>query len=209
MRFAIITPTIGRDTLKRCLITMKHQVYKNFLHIVVGDGPQEEWVEKATKENGCHYFCLSKAEKYYGIAPRNAALDLIESGKLGEFDYILFLDDDNILLEPALYNVNKTAVENDLPPLIWQDILFTNKFNTEYFVLPKCGKPLIQGDWDSLSGIFKSDILKGLRMKQEYAHDVLFAIEASNRADNKWVKTNGIGGVHFLSWDTWELPKPQ
>jgi glycosyltransferase involved in cell wall biosynthesis len=208
MRFAIITPTIGREVLKRCLITMKHQVHNDFLHIVVGDGPQDKWVVDECSAHNCYYTNTEVKEGFYGAAPRNHALKLIESGNLGYFDYICFVDDDNVLLESALYNVAKHVKDNNNPPLVWHDILFTNKYKTIYYVMPKYGKPLIEGDWDFLNCFFRSDVIRGIRVKQEYNHDHLFTTEVDVRAGHKWSKCDGIGGVHFLSWDTYELKKP-
>jgi glycosyltransferase involved in cell wall biosynthesis len=181
---------------------MRNQVYKDFVHIVVGDGPQENWVERDCREYGCHYFNTPVRENAYGAGPCNAGIDLIESGKLGPIDYVLFLDDDNILLELALYNINMTAEKNGRPPLIWQDILFSNRYYSEYFILPKCGEPLTQGDWDSLNCIIRTDLLNNLRFQPTYIRDYLMSVQLNSRADNKWVKAPGVGGIHFLSWDT-------
>ena len=211
IRFAIITPTIGRETLKRCLLTMKHQVHKHFVHIVVGDGPQDSWVrdecekynESISPSSECFYIQTDVKEGVYGANPRNFALQNLENGKFGTYEYVLFLDDDNILLEPTLYNANNTILLNNRPPLLWQDILFTNKYKTEYFILPKGGSPLVNGDWDGLNGIYRADILKGLRHQPVYTQDLTIGLEAAARANNQWVKVNGIGGVHCLSWDTY------
>lgn len=206
--FAIITPTIGRETLKRCFITMQHQVRKDFMQIVVGDGPQPEWVKQECLKYGCRYVETEIKEGFYGTAPRNYVLELLESGALGEYKYVLFLDDDNLLLEPALYNIHETIQKHNSPPLIWHDILFTNKFQTKYFILPQGREPLKEGDWDSLNCIYRADIIRGLRWKAIYNHDWQFAREAAARAEGRLVKCDGIGAVHFLSWDTFDLKKP-
>lgn len=207
MRFAIITPTIGRETLKRCLITMRHQVYKNYVHIVVGDGPQEQWVKDECEENKCYYVNTHIKEGGYGAAPRNLAMSMIEKGEFGNIDYVVFVDDDNVLLESALYNIAKVAIENNSPPLIWHDILFTNKYKTMYYTMPICKNVMQEGDWDFLNCFFRLDIIYGMRAKPVYNQDFKFAAEADIRANHKWVKCDGVGGVHFLSWDTFELNK--
>jgi glycosyltransferase involved in cell wall biosynthesis len=208
MRFAIITPTIGRDTLLRCLITMRRLVLNgiDYTQIVVGDGPQEQWVaEECMRDKHIYYIETPTKEGFYGTSPRNHALELIESDKLGQFDYVLFVDDDNILLEPTLYNLAATIETNNHPPLIWHEILFTNKYQTQYFVLPKGHEPLKEGDWDSLNGVYRTDVIKGLRWKPIYNHDYHFAKEATDKAGAGWVRCDGIAGVHCLSWDTYEL----
>lgn len=207
--FAIITPTIGRQVLKRCLMTMEHQVHKDYLQIVVGDGPQEEWVAQECERFGVRFIDTLKKEGFYGTAPRNKALDLIERGEFGDFRYILFLDDDNLLLEPTLYNLHGTIQAYENPALIWHEILFTNKYKTSYYVLPKCGEPMKDGDWDSLSAVYRADVIDGLRWKPVYNHDLLFAKEATLRAGGApWVKCEGVGAVHCLSWDTYDQRPP-
>lgn len=74
--------------------------------------------------------------------------------------------------------------------------------------MPRAGKPLVQGDWDALNALYRSDVIRGLRWKPVYSHDWLFSQEASRRAGGQWTKIGGVGGVHFLSWDTYELPRP-
>lgn len=208
VRFAIITPTIGRDTLKRCLLMMRHQVMKehyDYVQFVVGDGPQDPQVaEWCKQESRVIYLETPTKEGFYGTNPRNVALNAIEEGRFGQFDYVLFLDDDNLLLEAALYNLVSAICVFDRPPLLWHDILFTNKYRTEYSILPVNGKPVAQGDWDSLNGVYRTDVIRGLRWQAVYEHDFLFAKEAQARVQVPWVKCLGVGAVHCLSWDTYE-----
>jgi glycosyltransferase involved in cell wall biosynthesis len=207
--FAIITPTIGRQVLKRCLMTMEHQVHKDYVQIVVGDGPQEPWVAQECDRPHIKFVETTKKESFYGTEPRNAALKLIESGQFGDVGYVLFVDDDNLLLEPALYNLHLTIQSYGRPPLLWHEILFTNKYKTTYYVLPKCGEPVKDGDWDSLSGAYRADVISGLRWKAIYNHDLIYAMEAGLRAGGApWVKCEGIGAVHCLSWDTYDQRPP-
>lgn len=211
IRFAIITPTIGRDTLRRCLITMRHVVLKaefDYQQFVVGDGHQEPWV---SKECGLHekvrYMETPVKEGFYGTAPRNYVLEQLESFAWGVFDYVLFLDDDNLLLEPALYNLARIVQDFNHPPLIFQQILFTNKYRTDYRIMPAGGVPLVEDDWDSLNCIYRTDVIRGLRWKPVYNHDLLFGQEARKRAQGPWINCPGVNAVHCLSWDTYELEK--
>lgn len=208
MRFAVITPTIGRATLSRCLMTMTQSVYKDFVHFVVGDGPQGDWVKKQAFQHRCEYLQTPEREGFYGTAPRNLALAVIESGDHGVFDYIVFVDDDNVLLEPTLYNIVHGAAKVNRPGIIWWDVLFTNKYMTRYDILPKCRAPLVQGDWDSLSAAYRADAVRGLRWKSVYRHDWEYGKEALAAAGGSITKLDMVGGVHFLSWDTYEPEKP-
>jgi glycosyltransferase involved in cell wall biosynthesis len=209
MRFAIITPTIGRETLVRCLMTMANSVYKDYVHFVVGDGPQTVWVKKKAFKYNAVYLETPKSEGFYGTAPRNLALETIESGKYGPFDYILYVDDDNVLLEPTLYNIVHGPAKEKRPDIIWWPVLFTNKYMTRYDLLPKGGKPLIQGDWDSLSAAYRTESARGVRWEAVYRHDWLYGNEVARRCDRYVEKLDMVGGVHFLSWDTYEPEKKE
>jgi glycosyltransferase involved in cell wall biosynthesis len=208
MRFAIITPTIGRATLSRCLITMAQSVYKDFEHFVVGDGPQSDWVKKQAFQHRCQYLETPKREGFYGTGPRNFALEAIESGAYGAFDYIVFVDDDNVLLEPTLYNIVHGPAKSMRPGIIWWDVLFTNKYMTRYDLLPKGREPLVQGDWDSLSAAYRADAVRSLRWRAVYRHDWEYGHAALSAARGSITRLDMVGGVHFLSWDTYEPEKP-
>lgn len=195
---------------------MRHLIVKTsyeYVHLVVGDGCQpgaQAIVRRESLDDNFGRLKYSEtrvAEGFYGTAPRNLGLELVESGRYGQIDYVIFLDDDNLLLEPALYNLNATIRDNNFPPLVWHDIIFTNKYTTDYKVFPLGGKPVVQGDWDSLSGIYKLDAVRGLRWEPVYEHDFLFAKAAQEKANASWVKCPGIGAVHCVSWDTYEQEK--
>lgn len=206
--FWIITPTIGRQTLRRCVESVKAQMYLDFSHIVVGDGPQLDWVEEFCTDNGVQYFeTKSKdAKGSYGASPRNLALDLLISrGVSTTSSYVVFLDDDNVLLEPALYQASHSIFNNENPPLLYQDILFTNKYTEEYCIFPKSDQLVIEKQWDLLNGIYRIDTLLGIKFKPVYNNDFLFTKEVVEKLGNPgWIKTKGVGGVHHLSWDTYE-----
>jgi glycosyltransferase involved in cell wall biosynthesis len=199
-RFGIVTPTIGRKTLKRCIESLDEQIFRSFFHIVVGDGPQPEWVSRFCAEKGVQYIETEKKEGTgtYGANPRNVVLK-----KLPSCDYVIFLDDDNVLMEPSLYQIDFAAVVAGNPPLLYQEILFTNKYKEEYYVLPK-DKLVVEGEWDLLNGIYRRDMIEGVEFKPSYKNDFLFAQEVcALHPDAKWVKVKGIGGIHHLSWDTY------
>lgn len=203
-RFCVITPTIGRESLKRCIASLETQMYRDFVQVVVGDGPQPEWVRTYCEENmGCFAQYLEtpvkEAKGAFGAAPRNFALD-----HLPPCDYVCFVDDDNELLETALYQIMKAAMDNGNPPLLYQEILFTNKFMEKYVVFPKDVLLVAERGWDLLNGIYRRDVIGGTRFAPEYRGDFLFAEEITKRVNVPWVKVAGIGGIHHLSWDTFD-----
>ena len=137
MRIFIITPTIGRNSLKRCISSVKDQIIIQSTHIVVGDGPQNSWVKDYCENNQTIYYELETHHGKFGTMARNYALDrLFKEFNLSKQDYIMFLDDDNELLMNCLYNISDTIEKNNFPSIIIQSILYTGKFNTNYFVMP-------------------------------------------------------------------------
>lgn len=212
-RFGIVTPTIGRPTLRRCRESIELQVFKDFFHIVVGDGPQDE---RTKQLGGEHYYEAPGPEGKlcFGAAPRNLALELIENDPRYACDYVVFLDDDNVLLEPALYQINIAAATNANPKLLYQDIVFTSKFHDFYEILPRFPDQIVDGriqngDFDLLNGIYRTDVIRGIRFKRDYTNDLWFALDVLERLEAQklptekigWHKVKGIGGIHHVSWD--------
>lgn len=202
-RFCVITPTIGRESLRRCIASLEHQMYRDFEHIVVGDGPQADWVHQLCAEKKSRYLATpAKAPKgQFGAAPRNFVLD-----QLPPCDYVLFLDDDNVLLEPSLYRYNEEIVAGNSPPLLYQEIIFTSKYTTDYVVLPRSHDRLVvEREWDLLNGLFRRDVVATVRFKPSYRGDYQFARETWEFAKfAPWTWSKTIGGVHHLSWDTYD-----
>lgn len=206
-RFGIITPTIGRKHLRRCVESINDQVIRDHHHIVIGDGPQDPWVRECCVANGAKYFELPERMRESGTYCRNFALNLLET----DFpcDYVMFIDDDNMLFESACHNVFHTANANGNPPLLYHEIVFSNVYFTKYFVIPRQMPPK-QGDWDGMNGIYRSDMVRGLRWDAIYSHDFLFSQKVIERVGHSnFVKVDGLAGVHFTSWDTINSPDGQ
>lgn len=203
-RFVIITPTIGRNPLRRCVSAITEQVWTDYRQIVVGDGPQESWVKEFVESHSqCIYLETLTRTNNWGCDPRNLALEKIETDYPA--DYIIFVDDDNVLLESALHNIHWKAISLGEPPLLCQDICFLNKYTTKYVVYPTVMPPE-QTKWDGLNGIYRADVVKGLRWIPGYAHDFFFTKEAMKKAGvEDFPKVEGINGIHHLSWDTYTI----
>lgn len=206
-RFAIVTPTIGRRDLWRCVQSLQSQVFKDYRQIIVGDGPQSDDVKKfVSTVSEAVYLETPKQTKNFGCEQRNVALQAIEDEYPA--DYVLFLDDDNVLLESALYNIHWTAVNNVQPPLMYQTVCFINKFITKYILFPSAMPPE-QAKWDGMNGIYRSDVVRGLRWVPGYAHDFFFTQAAITKAGSPFIEVEGINGIHHLSWDTYALNMEQ
>ena len=48
MKVAVVTPTIGSDTLQKCIDSVMDQTYDDITHYIFGDG--EQYYDKATED---------------------------------------------------------------------------------------------------------------------------------------------------------------
>ncbi len=164
-KFVIITPTYpGRiEKLANAVASVKSQTFKgSFTHVVIGDGPTPE-AAALCKEQGVIYEEVEKSGNW-GYACRNLALDKYEAERY------LFLDDDNVLLPSCLKSINAFCERED-PVFLISKILFYDKFDKYWLVLPKGDFPM-PGDVDMLNFCIKEDIAKTLRFKKEHKHEL-------------------------------------
>ena len=90
---SIITSTVGRPELARCVESVRRQTYPNIQHLVVVDGPEHHAKANAilAPYPNLDVFYLPYATKQWG-AKINAAFPQLAKG-----DYLMFLDDDNTI----------------------------------------------------------------------------------------------------------------
>ena len=92
---SIITPTFNRPltVVERCLTSVDRQTYGDWEHIVVSDGVREEAVAELVKKrpDGKRRYEVVPKQGGFGAAVRQEAL------KFAGGDYLVFLDDDNII----------------------------------------------------------------------------------------------------------------
>jgi len=95
----VLTPTIGHDTLGKCIQSVDNQDYENLQHLVVIDGP--EYFDAAMNETMISH---EKSRTQFTVTPENTGG--VFPGYYGHriyaayphllnSDYILFLDEDN------------------------------------------------------------------------------------------------------------------
>lgn len=110
MKFWIITPTYNRhEFLKRNIISLQKQGYKNYEHIIIDDS-SDDITYKNTKD-----FCHDTRIKYHKNVwnkwvnyCRNKWIELLGQ----DVDYVLFLDDDDYLNTDTLENAYKVIWNN-------------------------------------------------------------------------------------------------
>lgn len=195
-RFAIVTPTISRDALRSCIKSVTGQTFGNYKHFVVGDGPLEDWAAQFCYQNNCHVMALPEKKGAWGAHARNLVLEYIDAHVL--VDYILFLDDDNILFPTSLERLDAVATKNNNPPLIYQPIVHYKRWDNSWWVLPT-EMPPKKCFWDTLNGCYRHDAVRGLRWNLEYEHDFHFARSAIAKAGtDQFIKSHDEpGGLHL------------
>jgi glycosyltransferase involved in cell wall biosynthesis len=151
MKFSIITPTYRRPKeLIRALESVLNNEYENWEMIIVNDSPSfnysefEEFLEKNKDKinNRIKYFIN---EENMGVNfSRNFALKNISE----DYDYIVFLDDDDYFNKEALTKVNEKIITLESPEWI-----VTNRFDTrknKSITVNNTKKEIINYFWDYL-----------------------------------------------------------
>lgn len=91
MKFSIITPSLGRDSLVRCCESVDTQTHNDFEHIIVFDGITSE-TGICPKDERRHYL-TSTATLAWGNHQRWFAWEHATG------DFVIYLDDDNFLAD--------------------------------------------------------------------------------------------------------------
>ena len=114
VKVSVITPTYRRDpkVLLRCLSCMKLQTVRNWEQIICSDGPEEESnariVVETFRDARFKYQALGKAKREHDYG--NTVRAEMMNKAAGE--YILFLDDDNLILPDYLERMTE-ILDND------------------------------------------------------------------------------------------------
>jgi glycosyltransferase involved in cell wall biosynthesis len=177
-KIAIITPTYQRDLsiIQRCINSTLNQTYSNFTHYIRSDGGREKDVQNLIsklKDKRLRYSFETKHHNNYGNTLRNNLVQNIKA------DYIVFLDDDNVIfsryLETMLHFLS-------LPDAYKRNIAFAICRIVHWGPLPKHlspapnilrGIPPIKSNIDLLQVMVRADAIKkiGFDTKNGYFAD--------------------------------------
>lgn len=143
MRLTVITPTVGRDSLRATLASIAPQLHDGDEHIVIGDGVQPRAAEMCA-EYGAIYHDGPQTHDY-GAAQRDVGMALAQG------DWLLFCDDDDTFTPGALATVRQVVVDNPTMPhlfrmryrasgvVLWQDdVVCEGNVGTPMIVVPTC-----------------------------------------------------------------------
>ena len=112
MRLSIVTPTIGRDSLRDTLASIAPQLRQGDEHIVIGDGQQPNAAAI------CSEFVVSyhdgPASRSYGTAQRDYGISIAKG------DYVAFCDDDDVFTPGALDTIRAAIGEHPDTPLLFR-----------------------------------------------------------------------------------------
>jgi len=162
-KISVLIPTYNRfNILKEAIQSVLEQNYDNIEILVCHDGPSDEY-NKFKEENKHDKIFYSEVEKRnnYGAAQRNLMLDKVTG------DYILHLDDDNIIYPD--YFKKMIAQIDDKTGMVICRIHYNDKEWINY-VLPR--EDRIQDcEIDQLGILFKTDIGKLFKWDDYFGHD--------------------------------------
>lgn len=158
MKISVITPTIGRESLRTMLNALVPQLEEGDEAIIVGDGPQPNarCIVESYKNNKLIYLEHGPIRNY-GNPQRNLAITMAKG------DYLFFVDDDDVPLQDCLKGVKRIASQNPGRPLMFRmyhgpGLLWaTNQIkggniSGQMFITPN--KPELLGKW---SGKYAAD----------------------------------------------------
>jgi glycosyltransferase involved in cell wall biosynthesis len=115
----IITPTIGRPTLRRALKSGAKDLDIGDLWIVLGDGLQPDAIESCQSVNfNCQTAFLESVDSLgdYGNFLRDQAMSIATQ------DYFIFLDDDDIFAPNAIGIIKREIAEHYPRPIMFRMI---------------------------------------------------------------------------------------
>lgn len=112
MRLTVITPTVGRDSLRDTLASIAPQLRKGDEHLVIGDGSQPDAAAI------CAEFVVSyhdgPSSRTYGTLQRDYGIDIAKG------EYVAFCDDDDVFTPDALDTIRAAIAEHPNTPLLFR-----------------------------------------------------------------------------------------
>ena len=159
-KISIIIPTYNRENaLTECINSIINQNYKNIEILICHDGP---WKKKFNyNDNRIHIYNTDKQYNNLGANQRNFTISKITG------DYVLFLDDDNILYDNYLNKMIQQIDDNT--GMVVCRIHFNDK-EWNNLVLPPTNE-LIPSKIDHLSILFKTDIANKFVWDNDWGQD--------------------------------------
>lgn len=164
-KISVIIPTYNRlDSLTDCIESVVKQNYKNLEILVCHDGPSEMFESFKFDDDRISYYTTDRQNNNLGASQRNMMIPKITG------DYVLFLDDDNILYENYLQKMTE-QITLDTGMVVCR-IHFNDK-KWQDLILPRKDE-LVPCEIDHLSILFKTEIAKNFIWDNDWGQDHRF-----------------------------------
>lgn len=191
-KFGVIIPNYNNsEFLKRCLLSVLKQSYKNFQIIFIDDMSADNSVEIAKKYlKEPHKVIELKQKRYNGGARNEGYLHLDK-----DVDYIYYIDSDDYLGNIRAFSFINDRLQNE------PDVLFISFYSYQNGKLKECFIPKYRDRYDAIKGWSGSS---GKVIKKELAlrQDCLFK-EGTLKEDRNQHRRICI---HMNSFDILEIP---
>jgi len=163
MSVTIITPTYRRSekVLRRCFQSIESQTYRQWHHLVVIDDCDHkahlsEDLIKDYRSDRRSFICLEKNTNNYGNTPRHIAIQMVKT------DYIVFVDDDNIIFPDYLETMVKSLQDQPEASVGICRIIHMGPLPQRLCPPPKIidGQPPVLQNVDTLQMIVRAEVMK-------------------------------------------------
>ena len=191
--FVVITPTFsspGREKrLESAIASVKSQLFKDYIHVVIGDGPTPLAREICEREGVMYEERPREAESLnWGCFSKNYAIDRFDGNRY------LFLDDDNVLLPKCLRTIHDVSSKDS--EIIVHKTLFYNKWTDQWIILP-CILPPQRSKIDLLNFSVSQSLAKAVKFQATPEQDWFFLEECMSLVDSRYEMINEILAVYF------------
>lgn len=185
IKISVIIPTYNRlDALTECIESVIKQNYQNLEILVCHDGPSEMFDSYKFDDDRVFYYHTETKENKYGTHQRNMLLKKVTG------DYVLYLDDDNILY-PDYFEKMISNIEQNTAMLICR--IHFNDSTWVNLVLPREDK-IIPCQIDSLNVLIRSDIATKIEWdSMDIGHDHRYI-----QSCEKIIIDNNLGEIKYI-----------
>ena len=186
-KISVIIPTHDRKELNECIDSVLRQDYENIEILVCHDGPSAEYdkYKDLYTDKRIKFYNTYHQRNNLGAAQRNMMLEKVNG------NWVLFLDDDNILFDGYLKRMIREM--DDETAMVVCRIYFNDK-EWNNLILPLEDK-LIPTQIDHLSILFRADIAKKLMWDNDWGQDHRYINACESIIKSKGLKIKYIPDV--------------
>jgi glycosyltransferase involved in cell wall biosynthesis len=194
---SVITPTIHRDiaTVERCVASVRSQLYQEWEHIVCSDGENEQEVSAlchGIREGRLLYYWSPEPQGHYGAGIRQ------RMHRYAKGDYLMYLDDDNIIFPDYMTKMVKALDDNPNAGFAVCHIVHMGPLPSSMGDPPKIvtGSPPRLQNIDTLQVMVRAEVAKkhGWILDGYMSDGYTYEMWASHA---EWVEVPEVLAIHF------------